>query len=494
MSFPRRGRLPSLRAAEEDLVPLHRLARDGDVEAVRAEVERLTRAGLVAGRERGWTAAQTAALHGHAEVVVELSSAPAAVVGEWHQRVDNARMIEEACGLHSSRPLPEAVGGSPLALAALRGHAGAVRALLEAGTGGEVNAGAGAEGTPLYFAIRGAHEETARLLLEHGADAAAVNHNGITALAPASYFGLEAMVELLMEGGADPNVAGIDGVNALILAAQRGHVGVARALLNAGAYQNAAEFVDRITPLIVAVQNGHEPVARLLLDRGADVHASFSDGVTSLYMAAQLGSPGLARLLLEVGANPEACRACGMGPLYAASRGGRTEVVRALLEHGANPSGPPGGLAPPPLWAACRYGHPAVAVLLAEAGADPNAGYERTSPLAVAMMSSMPAVVRALVLCGARLPPGVLSRCRSALDAETLLAFGGVGATEADARSAGIEARAYILAWLEGATEVQQRRRAVEESALAARGDDMPLDVAAILGDYVCSRTVRREK
>ncbi|PKK46146.1 hypothetical protein CI102_8362, partial [Trichoderma harzianum] len=57
-----------------------------------------------------------------------------------------------------------------LDLAAVGGHKGVVKLLLENGIDPNFKREHGSEGTPLLSATRGGHEETVKLLLEYGAD------------------------------------------------------------------------------------------------------------------------------------------------------------------------------------------------------------------------------------------------------------------------------------------------------------------------------------
>ena len=119
------------------------------------------------------------------------------------------------------------------------------------------------------------------------------------------------MAKLLLEQGADVAAAEDDGVTALILAAAGGHEAVAQLLLQHGADVTAANN-NGATALIRAAANGHEAVAQLLLQHGADVRAAMHDGRTALIRAAMHdgstalmwaavnGHEAVAQLLLEV--------------------------------------------------------------------------------------------------------------------------------------------------------------------------------------------------
>ena len=77
--------------------------------------------------------------------------------------------------------------------------------------------------------------ESARRLLQSGADIDSRDRYGQTALMQAAHHGHEALVELLIENGADLNVTAKYGLSALMLAVVAGHAEIARRLARAGA-------------------------------------------------------------------------------------------------------------------------------------------------------------------------------------------------------------------------------------------------------------------
>ena len=141
-----------------------------------------------------------------------------------------------------------------LVSAALSGHLGIVRRLLDAGA--DVNAAVRAErfyqthddsytvedGTPLCYAAREGHTEVVRLLLERGAGIDTSDDNGNTPLALAASRGQLATVELLVAGGAALDRANGDRRTALDHACREGHGAVARALEAAGAPSGPREL------------------------------------------------------------------------------------------------------------------------------------------------------------------------------------------------------------------------------------------------------------
>lgn len=113
-------------------------------------------------------------------------------------------------------------GRLPLHYASLEGSASDVAAYL-----GEdpdaVNLADSAGFTPLHFAAQGQHAEAARALIEAGAQVAARNRFGATALLVALMNvrdGDGAVIRVLLEAGADPDAENNYGVSAGSLAAK----------------------------------------------------------------------------------------------------------------------------------------------------------------------------------------------------------------------------------------------------------------------------------
>ena len=173
----------------------------------------------------------------------------------------------------------------------------------------------------------------AKLLLEQGADVAAADNDGDTALSFAARGGHEAVAQLLLQHGADATAANNDGTTALMYAAEGGHEAVAQLLLQHGA-DVAAAMHDGLTALMCAAGGGHEAVAELLLQHGADVTAAMHDGSTALMLAAFGGHEAVAQLLLQHGADARAAMHDGRTALMIARRNHHEAVARLFREHG----------------------------------------------------------------------------------------------------------------------------------------------------------------
>ena len=188
--------------------------------------------------------------------------------------------------------------GAALAVAALRGDAAAVEALLERGVDPDVQIGSGDAGrrTPLMEAARLGHVAVVEALLEAGADPAARDEHGADALWHAAVRyrteadaraglergdGAEAVVEALLAGGASPGRGDRHELAAIHAAAAWGSAGLVERLLDAGAGLEQTDRNGR-TPLILAAQNGNRDAMEVLLERGADPRAMDHLGGTAL--------------------------------------------------------------------------------------------------------------------------------------------------------------------------------------------------------------------
>lgn len=102
-----------------------------------------------------------------------------------------------------------AVGETPLMMAALRGNLEMTKTLLA--RGGQVKR----EGwTPLHYAASGPSVEVVALLLDRGAPINALSPNGTTPLMMAARYGAIDAADLLLRRGADPNLRNQRDLNA----------------------------------------------------------------------------------------------------------------------------------------------------------------------------------------------------------------------------------------------------------------------------------------
>ena len=141
----------------------------------------------------------------------------------------------------------------------------------------------------LFDAARAGDLTALQTRLAAGANPAATDEAGETALMLAAQGGHVAAVKALIAAGADVNAASPQGWTALAKAAyngetERGYVEVVELLADAGANLDARIFFG-ITPLMLAAGGGDASVVECLINRGADVLAPNEGGRTARMMA-----------------------------------------------------------------------------------------------------------------------------------------------------------------------------------------------------------------
>ena len=162
---------------------------------------------------------------------------------------------------------------APMADAAMRGDAEAVRALLA--DGADVNAAHGDGMTGLHWVALNGNAEIARLLIGAGAALEAGTRLGAhTPLHVAARAGHGEVVEILAGAGADAAALTETGAAPLHFAAAAGDVRAVAALLEHGAPVDAREPEWGQTPLMFAAALGRTEAVVALLEAGADATAT----------------------------------------------------------------------------------------------------------------------------------------------------------------------------------------------------------------------------
>ena len=228
--------------------------------------------------------------------------------------------------------------------------------------------------TPLLFAARVGDAESARILLEAGADVNDALPDGTSALVLAAHSGQQAVGILLLDKGADPNAAAV-GYTALHAAVLRNGLDLVKALLAHGANPNAqitqgtpvrrnsedfelpATLIGA-TPYLLAAKFLEVDIMRVLAAGGADPRLPMKTGATPLMAAAGLGAGantdrrGLSaldggkvedegrvldatRVAIELGGDVNAVSESGDTALHGAAALGYNTVVQFLADHGA---------------------------------------------------------------------------------------------------------------------------------------------------------------
>jgi ankyrin repeat protein len=313
-----------------------------------------------------------------------------------------ARLQQQEAGAQAppQAPQPQVAAGAPAA--ASRENAAGARGRGGAGRGAAAGAGRGAAAaveeetddnevvvaglvgsgggglTALTFAAREGDLESARLLLDAGADVNQTTEYGWTPLLTATNNRHYKLGQYLMGRGADVNKANKGDWTPLYLATDNrnieggdypvpkpdmDHLEYITSLLEHGADPNRPAkdntltrtiftmqwfFEDGCTPFVRAAQSSDTALMQLLLDWGADPFIPTAFGDTALTAAGGIGwvegvtyerSPQAnleaIKLLVSLGLDVNAANHDGRTALMGAAIKGRDEVVQFLVDHGA---------------------------------------------------------------------------------------------------------------------------------------------------------------
>jgi ankyrin len=292
-------------------------------------------------------------------------------------------------------------GGTPLAFAVMGGREEAVDALLEAGAAVVGLPGGTRSNPPLGLALKMGREDMALRLLQRGKPSKLVLETDAKLAWTAGQSRNPALVRHLLDAGMSVRAATEDlGQTALHSAAIHSIPEVVGMLLDAGA---ELERVDkaRFTPLHCAVEANSMDNVKRLLERGAKVNVSCYDGRSPLYTAVQFNFFEMGRLLLENGAEANAACDDGRAALHVAAQSGLLDMVRLLLANGASVQLKASGAATP-LHYAVFSGNVEVLQLLIEKGGDlESRAADQRTPLIIAAQIGQDAMVECLLKAGA---------------------------------------------------------------------------------------------
>lgn len=232
--------------------------------------------------------------------------------------------------------------------------------------------------TALILAAREGEMESAKLILDKGADINQVTEYGWTPLLTATNNRNYKLAKELIERGANVNLANKGGWTPLYLATDNrnieggdfpvpkpdmDHLEYIKFLLDHGANPNARIKDNTLTrtiftmqwfleagstPFIRASQSGDVELMKLLLAHSADPKMATDHGDTALTAAGGIGwvegvtyehsakhNVEAVKLLLDLGLDPNGANRDGRTPLMGAAMKGRSEVVQILVDHGA---------------------------------------------------------------------------------------------------------------------------------------------------------------
>jgi ankyrin repeat protein len=234
-------------------------------------------------------------------------------------------------------------GLTALTFAAREGDLESARQLLDAGA--DINQATEYGWTPLLTAVNNRNYRLAMLLLERGADANRANKGGWTPL----YLAVD---NRNIEGGdypvPKPDADHLDLIKALLAKGANPNAKVKDNTLTRTIFTMQWFFEDGATPFIRASQSSDVALMKVLLEKGADPKAVTANGDSALTASAGIGwvdgvtyerSPAenleAVRLLLDLGVDPNHANNEGRTPLMGAALKGRPDVVRLLVDRGA---------------------------------------------------------------------------------------------------------------------------------------------------------------
>lgn len=245
--------------------------------------------------------------------------------------------------------------------------------------------------TALHWAAHRDDLEMAKRLIEAGADVNAVNRLNASALYLSAKTGNVKLMSFLLESGANPNVALDMGETSIMTAARSGSAEGVRYLINAGADVNVTESSRNQSALMWAAAQGHVEVVRELIKAGAELDARSKVRPMLMFADATNGGAFDQGVIENLG---------GYSPLLFAVRAGHIEVANILVNAGADINGQAGNGASP-LVVATHSGHSALAQMLLVLGANPDSFGAGYSALHAAILRSDRDTVAALLAHGA---------------------------------------------------------------------------------------------
>ncbi|HWB95484.1 MAG TPA: ankyrin repeat domain-containing protein [Bryobacteraceae bacterium] len=348
----------------------------GDVEAVRARLEKHPEAALQPGGPQNWEpllyVCHTCLHHGAPERAAGLvaiarellrrgTNPNAEYHWNWHRELPRTALWGALC----------AVNHLPLAEVLLEGGANptdGVSTHITAGSGNlaalellhrfDVNVNGIPGGVPPLRYILSWTRNTAgvRWLLEHGADPKlAWNEPGDAPLHIAAERWDVPMVELLVRHGADIHQRRADGRTAHTLAELHGNREIAAWLLAHG----AADERSPLERFVSACARGDRPAAEAMLQAHPHLRGELrAEHHLMMHVPAERGDAAILETMLACGFDPNVKDHDGVTSLHRAAMAGRPEAVRVLLAHGASLQALDGMFSATPLvWAAEGWSH-----------------------------------------------------------------------------------------------------------------------------------------
>jgi ankyrin repeat protein len=334
------GADPNTLTTDENETVLMQASRTGNVQGVKALLD----AGAMVNTKesfRGQTALMWAAAEGHADVLKLLLAKGADLKLRSFDRSTQGPKLPAGSPV---APIPRG-GLTALHFAVRQGEAESAKILLEAGA--EINGTDPDGNTPLLLALLNSHFDTAAMLIERGADVNLGNKDGRAPLYMAidvhdadysprparrmsdKMTSLEA-IQLLLAKGADVN-GKLKNFTVIDKFAQD---------------HGDKTLGDGATPFLRAARSSDIEVMKLLLAKGADPKVAQKDGLNALLLTAGVGwsekikgtdeqSVEAARYLLSLGLNINATTEKGETTMHGAALRGNDAMIKFLAANGA---------------------------------------------------------------------------------------------------------------------------------------------------------------
>ena len=183
--------------------------------------------------------------------------------------------------------------------------------------------------TPLIIAVGNSYIDTAKILIENGANINAVDIEGWSALSYAVNNGDIEIAKLLLENKAKIKDELLIAIKSPIVESR---IDIMKLLIDNKANINYTDE-NGFNPLNIAIESGDMEVTKFLITNGANVNSLMQDGVSLIGYAIAQNNMDLLQILIENGANVNYTGGDSWAntPLQTASRLGLDNVVRILL-------------------------------------------------------------------------------------------------------------------------------------------------------------------
>ena len=188
--------------------------------------------------------------------------------------------------------------------------------------------------TPLIIAVGNSYIDTAKILIENGANINAVDFEGWSALSYAVNNGDIEIAKLLLENKAKIKDELLIAIKSPIVESR---INMMKLLIDNKANINYTDE-NGFNPLNIAIESGDMELTKFLITNGANVNSLMQDGVSLIGYAIAQNNMDLLQILIENGANVNYTGGDSWAntPLQTASRLGLDNVVRILLSRNAD--------------------------------------------------------------------------------------------------------------------------------------------------------------